>query len=152
MTLNSATPAGQGQVVRHLPRALANLLSHPQHPSIPLANCWADEDCPEGETGTHSHGNWPCLAASPLQGGSGPGGLLGGMLRWCRPGGASASFLSVNPSPVCSPRPCPGRFEGLGFVLCSQGIKTGQCVVFNGTHRTCEIWGWCPVESGAVPL
>ncbi|XP_020929701.1 P2X purinoceptor 6 isoform X4 [Sus scrofa] len=87
VTLNSATPAGQGQVVRHLPRALANLLSHPQHPSIPLANCWADEDCPEGETGTHSH-----------------------------------------------------------------GIKTGQCVVFNGTHRTCEIWGWCPVESGAVPL
>ncbi|XP_037353600.1 P2X purinoceptor 6 [Talpa occidentalis] len=59
----------------------------PEHPSIPLANCWADEDCPEGEMGTHSH-----------------------------------------------------------------GIKTGQCVVFNGTHRTCEIWGWCPVESGAVPV
>ncbi|KAG8521980.1 P2X purinoceptor 6 [Galemys pyrenaicus] len=58
----------------------------PEHPSIPLANCWANEDCPEGETGTHSH-----------------------------------------------------------------GIKTGQCVVFNGTHRTCEIWGWCPVESGTVP-
>ncbi|ERE76325.1 P2X purinoceptor 6 [Cricetulus griseus] len=58
----------------------------PEHPSVPLANCWADEDCPEGETGTHSH-----------------------------------------------------------------GIKTGQCVVFNGTHRTCEIWSWCPVESGAVP-
>uniref|UniRef100_A0A8C3W281 P2X purinoceptor n=1 Tax=Catagonus wagneri TaxID=51154 RepID=A0A8C3W281_9CETA len=59
----------------------------PEHPSIPLANCWADEDCPEGETGTHSH-----------------------------------------------------------------GIKTGQCVVFNGTHRTCEIRGWCPVESGTAPL
>ncbi|XP_027421878.1 P2X purinoceptor 6 isoform X2 [Bos indicus x Bos taurus] len=59
----------------------------PEHPSIPLANCWADQDCPEGETGTHSH-----------------------------------------------------------------GIKTGQCVVFNGTHRTCEIRGWCPVESGAVPV
>nr|AAI17714.1 P2rx6 protein [Mus musculus] len=58
----------------------------PEHPSVPLANCWADEDCPEGETGTYSH-----------------------------------------------------------------GIKTGQCVVFNGTHRTCEIWSWCPVESGAVP-
>ncbi|XP_033614557.1 P2X purinoceptor 6 isoform X1 [Fukomys damarensis] len=57
----------------------------PQHPSVPLANCWADEDCPEGETGTHSH-----------------------------------------------------------------GIKTGQCVVFNGTHRTCEIQSWCPVENGAV--
>ncbi|XP_030162462.1 P2X purinoceptor 6-like isoform X1 [Lynx canadensis] len=59
----------------------------PEHPSIPLANCWADEDCPEGETGTHSH-----------------------------------------------------------------GIKTGQCVEFNGTHRTCEIQGWCPVESGTVPI
>ncbi|XP_021065097.1 P2X purinoceptor 6 isoform X1 [Mus pahari] len=58
----------------------------PEHPSVPLANCWADEDCPEGETGTYSH-----------------------------------------------------------------GIKTGQCVVFNGTHRTCEIWSWCPVESGTVP-
>ncbi|XP_027432339.1 P2X purinoceptor 6 isoform X2 [Zalophus californianus] len=59
----------------------------PEHPSIPLANCWADEDCPEGETGTHSH-----------------------------------------------------------------GIKTGQCVEFNGTHRTCEIQGWCPVESSTVPM
>nr|XP_045219873.1 P2X purinoceptor 6 isoform X3 [Macaca fascicularis] len=58
----------------------------PEHPSIPLANCWVDEDCPEGERGTHSH-----------------------------------------------------------------GVKTGQCVVFNGTHRTCEIWSWCPVESGVVP-
>ncbi|XP_069353368.1 P2X purinoceptor 6 isoform X6 [Eulemur rufifrons] len=58
----------------------------PEHPSVPLANCWTDEDCPEGETGTHSH-----------------------------------------------------------------GIKTGQCVVFNGTHKTCEIRSWCPVESGAVP-
>ncbi|XP_029778054.1 P2X purinoceptor 6 isoform X1 [Suricata suricatta] len=59
----------------------------PEHPSIPLANCWADEDCPEGETGTHSH-----------------------------------------------------------------GIKTGQCVEFNGTHKTCEIQAWCPVESSTVPV
>ncbi|XP_053443395.1 P2X purinoceptor 6 isoform X1 [Nycticebus coucang] len=58
----------------------------PEHPSVPLANCWADEDCPEGETGTHSH-----------------------------------------------------------------GIKTGRCVAFNGTHKTCEIRSWCPVESGTVP-
>ncbi|XP_019487637.1 PREDICTED: P2X purinoceptor 6 isoform X2 [Hipposideros armiger] len=68
----------------------------PEDPSIPLANCWAHEDCPEGETGTYSH--------------------------------------------------------GLEFVLCFQGIKTGQCVVFNGTHKTCEIWGWCPVESRTVPV
>uniref|UniRef100_A0A452TBT5 Purinergic receptor P2X 6 n=1 Tax=Ursus maritimus TaxID=29073 RepID=A0A452TBT5_URSMA len=43
----------------------------PEHPSIPLANCWADEDCPEGETGMHSHGNCgPCLPVPPLGGGS----------------------------------------------------------------------------------
>ncbi|XP_012321947.1 P2X purinoceptor 6 isoform X2 [Aotus nancymaae] len=66
---------------------VADFVKPPQHPSVPLANCWADEDCPEGERGTHSH-----------------------------------------------------------------GIKTGQCVAFNGTHRTCEIWSWCPVENAAVPL
>ncbi|XP_077806857.1 P2X purinoceptor 6 isoform X10 [Macaca mulatta] len=65
---------------------VADFVKPPQHPSVPLANCWVDEDCPEGERGTHSH-----------------------------------------------------------------GVKTGQCVVFNGTHRTCEIWSWCPVESGVVP-
>ncbi|XP_047297543.1 P2X purinoceptor 6 isoform X4 [Homo sapiens] len=65
---------------------VADFVKPPQHPSVPLANCWVDEDCPEGEGGTHSH-----------------------------------------------------------------GVKTGQCVVFNGTHRTCEIWSWCPVESGVVP-
>ncbi|XP_014597588.3 P2X purinoceptor 6 isoform X1 [Equus przewalskii] len=74
----------------------------PEAPSIPLANCWSDEDCPEGETGTHSHG--------------------------------------------------PMGIGGLDFVSCFQGIKTGQCVIFNGTHRTCEIWGWCPVESDTVPV
>ncbi|XP_047552950.1 P2X purinoceptor 6 isoform X3 [Lutra lutra] len=66
---------------------VADFVKPPQHPSIPLANCLADEDCPEGETGIHSH-----------------------------------------------------------------GIKTGQCVEFNGTHRTCEIQGWCPVESSTVPV
>ncbi|XP_058388074.1 P2X purinoceptor 6 isoform X4 [Diceros bicornis minor] len=81
----------------------------PEHPSIPLANCWADEHCPEGETGTHSHA--PC----PL------------------------------------PPQALWRLEGLEFVLCFQGIKTGQCVEFNGTHRTCEIRGWCPVESNSEP-
>lgn len=51
------------------------------------------------------------------------------------------------PHPPYNPR----RLEALELILCFQGIKTGQCVVFNGTHRTCEIWSWCPVESGAVP-
>uniref|UniRef100_A0A2I3RBZ2 P2X purinoceptor n=1 Tax=Pan troglodytes TaxID=9598 RepID=A0A2I3RBZ2_PANTR len=44
----------------------------PEHPSVPLANCWVDEDCPEGEGGTHSHGNCGlCLPVLPA--GWGPG-------------------------------------------------------------------------------
>ncbi|KAI4569139.1 hypothetical protein MJG53_021009, partial [Ovis ammon polii x Ovis aries] len=112
----------------------------PQHPSIPLANCWADQDCPEGETGTHSHGKWAHLAGPPQAGGSGPGDP-----------GWSASLLPFSLPPP-TPAQAPWRFEGLGFVPCFQGIKTGQCVVFNATHRTCEIRGWCPVESGAAPV
>ncbi|NWT58561.1 P2RX1 protein, partial [Locustella ochotensis] len=27
-----------------------------------------------------------------------------------------------------------------------QGLKTGKCVHFNSTVKTCEIFGWCPVE------
>nr|XP_020852391.1 P2X purinoceptor 6 isoform X2 [Phascolarctos cinereus] len=57
----------------------------PEHPSVPLAPCLADEDCPVGEILSHSH-----------------------------------------------------------------GIKTGKCIMFNSTYQTCEIWGWCPVESGST--
>ncbi|XP_059525046.1 P2X purinoceptor 1 isoform X1 [Myotis daubentonii] len=28
----------------------------------------------------------------------------------------------------------------------AQGIRTGKCVAFNNTVKTCEIFGWCPVE------
>ncbi|XP_032125935.1 P2X purinoceptor 1 isoform X3 [Sapajus apella] len=28
----------------------------------------------------------------------------------------------------------------------AQGIRTGKCVAFNATVKTCEIFGWCPVE------
>ena len=31
------------------------------------------------------------------------------------------------------------------------GIKTGRCVMFNSTHSTCEIFGWCPVENDTLP-
>ncbi|XP_056676899.1 P2X purinoceptor 6 [Monodelphis domestica] len=55
----------------------------PEHPSVPLAPCISDEDCPAGEILTRSH-----------------------------------------------------------------GAKTGKCVRFNATYDTCEIRGWCPVESG----
>uniref|UniRef100_A0A2K5HZT7 P2X purinoceptor n=1 Tax=Colobus angolensis palliatus TaxID=336983 RepID=A0A2K5HZT7_COLAP len=32
-----------------------------------------------------------------------------------------------------------------GFSL-APGIRTGKCVAFNDTLKTCEIFGWCPVE------
>uniref|UniRef100_A0A8B9UVL8 P2X purinoceptor n=1 Tax=Anas zonorhyncha TaxID=75864 RepID=A0A8B9UVL8_9AVES len=32
-----------------------------------------------------------------------------------------------------------------------RGIKTGKCVMFNATHSTCEIYGWCPVENNTLP-
>lgn len=73
-----------------------------------------------------------------------------------RPSGVSASLLSIShpltPPPAPTAAAALWKFEGLEFVLCFQGIKTGQCVEFNGTHRTCEIQGWCPVESGTVPV
>ncbi|XP_042138287.1 P2X purinoceptor 1 isoform X3 [Peromyscus maniculatus bairdii] len=28
----------------------------------------------------------------------------------------------------------------------AQGIRSGKCVPFNSTVKTCEIFGWCPVE------
>lgn len=93
----------------------------------------------------------PCLPWAPLGGGSrARAGTLGGswgQAWWC---------LCISPFcqwPLALSHPLAlWRFEGLVFVLYSQGIKTGQCVEFNGTHRTCEIQGWCPVESGTVPM
>ncbi|XP_077043809.1 P2X purinoceptor 6 isoform X3 [Agelaius phoeniceus] len=32
-----------------------------------------------------------------------------------------------------------------------RGIKTGKCLMFNATHSTCEIYGWCPVENSTLP-
>ncbi|KFW65066.1 P2X purinoceptor 6, partial [Pygoscelis adeliae] len=36
-------------------------------------------------------------------------------------------------------------------VVRGNGIKTGKCVMFNTTHSTCEIYGWCPVENNTLP-
>ncbi|EOB03679.1 P2X purinoceptor 6, partial [Anas platyrhynchos] len=36
-------------------------------------------------------------------------------------------------------------------VVHGNGIKTGKCVMFNATHSTCEIYGWCPVENNTLP-
>ncbi|XP_028937586.1 P2X purinoceptor 1 [Ornithorhynchus anatinus] len=37
---------------------------------------------------------------------------------------------------------CP---QGL-YKRTSQGIKTGRCVSFNKTVKTCEVFAWCPLE------
>ncbi|KAK1118811.1 P2X purinoceptor 1 [Acipenser oxyrinchus oxyrinchus] len=31
------------------------------------------------------------------------------------------------------------------------GILTGKCVEYKGTLKTCEIFGWCPVENNHIP-
>ncbi|XP_010004803.1 PREDICTED: cationic amino acid transporter 4 [Chaetura pelagica] len=36
-------------------------------------------------------------------------------------------------------------------VVHGNGIKTGKCVMFNASHSTCEIYGWCPVENSTLP-
>ncbi|KAG8456201.1 hypothetical protein GDO86_002117 [Hymenochirus boettgeri] len=36
-------------------------------------------------------------------------------------------------------------------VINGNGIKTGKCVLYNSTHTTCEIYGWCPVETESLP-
>ncbi|KAK1117487.1 P2X purinoceptor 4-like, partial [Acipenser oxyrinchus oxyrinchus] len=28
----------------------------------------------------------------------------------------------------------------------SSGIPTGQCVEFNSSVKTCEVFAWCPIE------
>uniref|UniRef100_A0A670XZZ9 P2X purinoceptor n=1 Tax=Pseudonaja textilis TaxID=8673 RepID=A0A670XZZ9_PSETE len=53
---------------------------------------------------------------------------------------------------------CPGVCSSACFILVSKaifihfltilfsGIMTGKCVDFSHTQKTCEIFGWCPVE------
>ncbi|XP_068065333.1 P2X purinoceptor 6 isoform X3 [Anomalospiza imberbis] len=36
-------------------------------------------------------------------------------------------------------------------VVHGNGIKTGKCLMFNASHSTCEIYGWCPVENSTLP-
>lgn len=97
-------PALRGRVPEGGPsRPLAVCVFCPQHLSIPLANCWADQDCPEGETGTHSHGKWAHLAGPPRLG-----------LRPRDPGW-SASLLPFSLPPQL---PCPGPMEIRGPGVC----------------------------------
>uniref|UniRef100_A0A669PBR6 Purinergic receptor P2X 6 n=1 Tax=Phasianus colchicus TaxID=9054 RepID=A0A669PBR6_PHACC len=48
---------------------------------------------------------------------------------------------------------CPevSSLKGMIRVASFLGIKTGKCVMFNSTHSTCEIFGWCPVENDTLP-
>uniref|UniRef100_A0A670Z1H4 P2X purinoceptor n=1 Tax=Pseudonaja textilis TaxID=8673 RepID=A0A670Z1H4_PSETE len=33
---------------------------------------------------------------------------------------------------------------------CSAGMKTGHCVPYNFTKKTCQVMAWCPVENGSL--
>lgn len=74
------------------------------------------------------------------------------------PGGCSVQawwclcISSFSNSPLPLPSQTLWRLKGPEFALCFQGINTGQCVVLNGTRRTCEIRGWCRVECDTVPV
>nr|XP_012632105.1 P2X purinoceptor 6 isoform X6 [Microcebus murinus] len=75
--------------------------------------------------------------------------LTAGLTRTA-PKGRKA-HTAMQPPARALPRPCRDPRAWSSLILCLQGLKTGRCVVFNGTHKTCEIQSWCPVESGAVP-
>ncbi|XP_066492569.1 P2X purinoceptor 1 [Tiliqua scincoides] len=53
---------------------------------------------------------------------------------------------------VCPEHPEAGKCEkdsncaGGKYLRQGQGIMTGKCVNFSHTEKTCEIFGWCPVE------
>lgn len=32
----------------------------------------------------------------------------------------------------------------------SPGIQTGECIAYNNTIKTCEVFAWCPVEDDNV--
>lgn len=135
----SPCPVGQAPGGRPL-QALGGLLSAPSTRPSRWLTAGPTGTVPRGRRGRTATVSGPALRGLPGLGGSGPGDP-----GWC------ASLLLVSRPPP-TPAQAPRRFEGLGFVPCFQGIKTGQCVVFNGTHRTCEIRGWCPVESGTAPV
>jgi len=44
------------------------------------------------------------------------------------------------------------RLHGTAAVL--PGVRTGECVtsIDHPPNKTCEIYGWCPVEQDALPL
>jgi len=41
-----------------------------------------------------------------------------------------------------------------GTVAVLPGVRTGECVtsIDHPPNKTCEIYGWCPVEQDALPL
>ena len=102
--------------------------------------------------GTEAAAGRPREARQPTRGLRVQGAMLGPRVApACRPSDTSVSLLSAD-SALQLASQALWRLESLEFVLCFQGIKMGQHLVFNGTHRTCEIQGWYPVESDAVPV
>ncbi|XP_036132692.1 P2X purinoceptor 6 isoform X2 [Molossus molossus] len=82
----------------------------PEHPSIPLATCWTHEDCPEGETGTHSHGRAQDWQSLPLTSPTPTGNPCWSRLRTlhCSSKTLSLSASSTSPSPTtCRPGTTP---------------------------------------------
>lgn len=141
---------------RHTPGPWQLCFPHLSTPPSRWLIVWLMRTVLKGRRGFTAMVTWALSSsASPGWGLQGLGWDPGWLLRAGLVVSLHLSFLSMAPCPCPYPNPSPltlWKFEGLEFVLCFQGIKTGQCVEFNGTHRTCEIQGWCPVESSTVPV
>ncbi|KAF5923072.1 hypothetical protein HPG69_016538 [Diceros bicornis minor] len=57
-----------------------------------------------------------------------------------------------NPTPGAGSCQTPPGIPPRSEDTCTSGVKTGQCVEFNGTHRSCEIQACCLMESNTVPV
>eukprot|EP00070_Physeter_catodon_P029492 XP_028336386.1 P2X purinoceptor 2 [Physeter catodon] len=60
--------------------------------------------------------------------------------------GTCAESMRVNNATCDSDEDCvAGQLDMLG-----NGLRTGRCVpYYHGSSKTCEVYGWCPVEDGA---
>ncbi|XP_044300159.1 P2X purinoceptor 6 isoform X2 [Varanus komodoensis] len=65
----------------------------------------------------------------------------------------AADYVKPPQHPSIPSGNCKGDLDCLEGqpVVHGNGIKTGKCVQFNASHGTCEVYGWCPVESKTLP-
>lgn len=129
----------------------------PQHPEGGM--CKDDSGCPPGKAERKAQGKaGPLHTPFQPQASSSRKSFLPSPLTLACPVPEPATFLS---SGFCFWVPHQWGFlrVGMGGLLCTlsfgwaprgfslaAGIRTGKCVAFNDTVRTCEIFGWCPVE------